>query len=193
VALFLDPRGGPRAALENTQPPSLLVGVEALSLAPGVLAFLVARALVLCGQGWSLLGKFAPKDVLVLAELATRFAGGEPPPLGLPAPRAGAFLQALAGSVPAEVRSWARPLGPPSAEELRDFDPRAFSAALQRTACRVALLYTGDVHGALTALSGLDPAAAGAEPGRVLEFPDPRDLALFALSDLYGELRRAVV
>jgi tetratricopeptide (TPR) repeat protein len=188
VALFLAPQGGCQVLLENTQPPALIVGAGALALPPGALSFLLARALHLCRAGWSLAGKFSPGDVAILCELACRFAGGEPPGLGLPEKQAGAFLEALSRSVPAPVRSWASALAAASTDELRGFDPRAFGAALQRTASRVALLYTGDAHGALTALAALDPEAAG-DPVQALRLPDLRDVALFALSDLYLELR----
>jgi hypothetical protein len=127
-----------------------------------------------------------------LCELACRFAGGEPPALGLPAPRAGAFLGALHRSVPDPVRSWAATLAAGCADELSGMDPRAFGAAVQRTASRVALLYTGDAYGALVALAALDPEAA-ADPVQALQLPDLRDLALFALSDLYQELRVLLV
>jgi hypothetical protein len=178
-------------AIENTQPPSLVVGPDALSLPPGALSFLVARALALAGAGWALLGKFSPRDTLILGELASRFAGGEPPRLGLPGQRAGAFLAALERSVPPSVRSWVSPLGAPSAEELRSLDPDAFASALERSAGRVALLHAGDLHGALTALwRGRRPGTMPTDdPAAALDRPDLSDLARFALSDIYLELR----
>jgi hypothetical protein len=190
-ALFQARRPGVFVALENTQPPSLVVGPDALSLGGGATAFLVARALALAGAGWALLGKFSPRDTLILGELACRFAGGEPPRLGLPGQRAGAFLAALERSVPPSVRSWVGPLGAPGAEELRSFDPDAFGAALERTAGRVALLHAGDLHGALTALwRGPRPGTMPTDdPATALERPDLSDLARFALSDIYLELR----
>jgi len=192
VALFLAPQGGCQVLLENTQPPSMVVGAGALALSPGALSFLLARALHLCGAGWALAGKFAPRDVAILCELACRFAGGEPPAMGLPAQRAGAFLEALHRSVPDPIRSWASTLAAACTDELAGLDPRAFGAAVQRTASRVALLYTGDAHGALVALAALDPEAA-ADPVQALQLPDLRDVALFALSDLYLELRVLLV
>jgi len=190
-ALFQARRPGVFVALENTQPPSLVLGADAPSLPQGALAFLIARALALSATGWALVGKFSPRDTLILAELASRFAGGEPPRLGLPTQRAGAFLAALERSVPPSVRSWVGPLGAPSAEELHSFDPEAFSAALERSAGRVALLHAGDLHGALTALwrtprSGSVPTD---DPAVALERPDLSDVARFALSDIYLELR----
>ena len=192
VAAFQSAAPGVFAAVENTQPLSLVVGADVPSLPPGGITFLVARALALASAGGTLLGKFAPKDVLILCELASRFAGGEPPSLGLPTQRAGAFLAALERTVPASVRSWTTPLGPASAEELRHgFDPVAFGLALDRTASRLALLHAGDPHGALTALGRA--ARASAEPGSALERPELADLARFALSDLYLELRGIIL
>ena len=187
---FLAPRAGTQVMLENTRPPSLVIGTGALSLPAGGVAFLVARAVWLTGRCFTLIGKFAPRDVLILCELASRFAGGAPPALGLPPARAGAFLAALEGTVPPEVRSRAAALGAASAEELRDLEPGAFAAALQRTAGRVALLHTGDLHGALSALAAL---RSSEDPLRALALPDLRDLVLFALSDLFLELRAQVV
>jgi hypothetical protein len=190
-ALFQSRRPGVFVAVENTQPPSLIVGADAPALPQGALAFLVARALALTSGGWALLGKFSPRDTLILAELACRFAGGEPPRLGLPTQRAGAFLAALERSVPPSVRSWVGPLGAPSAEELRSFDPEVFTAAMERSAGRVALLHAGDLHGALLALRRTPRAGSlpAEDASAALERPDLADLARFALSDIYLELR----
>jgi tetratricopeptide (TPR) repeat protein len=191
TVVFQSRRPGVFAAVENTQPPSLVVGADTPSLPQGALAFLLARSLALAGAGWTLLGKFAPRDVLILCELASRFAGGEPPSLGLPSQRAGAFLSAMERTVPAAARSWVGPLGPASAEELRQgFDPAAFRVALERSAERVALLHAGDPHGALTVLSRLERGAEAAPaPASTQDRPEQLDLARFALSDLYLELR----
>jgi hypothetical protein len=127
----------------------------------------------------------------ILLELACRFAGGSPPPMGLPAQRAEAFLSALRRSVPPSVAGRAAPLGRGAAEELAQTDVRALSAAIRRTSGRVALLVTGDPGAALGALQLLErqrPAAA--DP---LAAPDLRDLALLALSDPFLDLRVAVV
>ena len=190
VAVFQSRRPGVFAAVENTQPPSLVVGVDTPSLPQGELAFVLARSLALANAGFTLLGKFAPRDVLILCELASRFAGGEPPSLGLPSQRAGAFLAALERSVPAAARSWAGPLGPASAEELRrGFDPNAFRQSLERSAERVALLHSGDPRGALTALSRMERAEDAPPAATPQDRPELAELARFALSDLYLELR----
>ena len=198
VALFLAQQGGAEISLENTQPVAMVVGARALdSLSPGALSFLVARTLELLQSGWALVGKFAPRDVAILCELACRFAGGQPPTLGLPEQRAGAFLSALAGAVPPAVRDRAAALGKACAEELRTLDARALVAAIRRSANRSALLVGGDPQAALEALARQEKGVAGADgvidPAKALAVPDLRDVAIFALSDLYLELRGAVV
>ena len=82
-----------------------------------------------------------------------------------------------------------------ASQELDDSDPRALAAALRRTANRVALLYAGDPGAALRTLSAVDRRleGGGLDPRQVLALPDPRDLALFALSDPFLELRGAVL
>ena len=191
LALFRAPRPGLHAALENTRPPSLVLAADVDSLSPGAIAFLAARFIALAGAGWPLAGKFAARDLLILCELAARFAGGEPPPLGLPAERAGAFLSALDRSVPPSMRDFLAGLGPASAAELGSLDPVAFASALEQTANRLALLHAGNLHGALTVLAGLQRpgVALAADPAAALERADLADLARFALSDPYLVLR----
>ena len=191
LALFQGRRPGLHAWLENTRPPSLVLHAELASLPPAAIAFLAARSLALAGACWPLLGKFAPRDALILCELAARFAGGEPPPLGLPPERTGDFLAALDRSVPPSMRDFLEGLGPASADELPSLDPVAFASALERTANRMALLHAGDLHGALTVLALLQrPGAAPvADPAAALERADLADLARFALSDRYTVLR----
>jgi len=191
LALFRGSRPGLHAALENTRPPSLVLPAEVDSLPPGALAFLAARSVALAGAGWPLAGKFAPRDLLTLCELAARFAGGEPPPLGLPVERAGAFLSALDRSVPPSMRDFLAGLGPASASELASLDPVAFASALEQTSSRMALLHTGDLHGALTVLAGMERpgVALAADPAAALQRADLADLAGFALSDPYLVLR----
>jgi len=189
-ATFLVARAGVDVALENTRPPSLVAAADVETLPPAALAFVAARALDLIVHGWTLAGKFAPRDLGILLELACRFAGGSPRPFGLPAERAGAFLAALEASVPPTVRESAAALAPDAARELTDLDPRAFAAALRRTANRVAVLYCGDPGAALAALAGAEPEPV--EPARAFGIPDLRDLALFALSDPFLDLRVTV-
>lgn len=178
MALFLGRRPGPSAVLENTQPPSLVLGADFRSLPPGARDFLLARGVALAASGGVLVSRFPPRDLLILLELACRFAGGEPPSMGLPAARAGAFLEALQASVPGSVRTWVAGLAGPAVEELRTLDATAFAAALEETAARVALLHRGDLHGALTALEAVGRSS---------------DLARFALSEPYVELRGMIL
>ncbi|HEY6099647.1 MAG TPA: hypothetical protein VIW03_09470, partial [Anaeromyxobacter sp.] len=194
-AVFLTAREGIDVAIENTQPPAIVVSARVAELPEAALSFVAARTLDLLDHGWALAGKFAPKDVGILLELACRFAGGAPPTLGLPAERAGAFLAVLESGVPAATRAAAAELGPNAGKELAMTDPRAFAAALRRTANRVALLYAGDPGPALHALALLDRRleAGPVDPVQALALPDLRDLALFALSDPFLDLRAAVL
>lgn len=191
LALLAGRRPGIQAVLENTRPPSVVLGADVAALAPGALAFLAARVVALSGSCWALVGRFAPRDVLVLCELAVRFAGGDPPPRGLPPGAATAFLAALERSVPPSARDRLHGLGPAAADELRTLDAVAFAAAVDGTASRVALLHAGDLHGALSVLERLPRPGmvAPADPSAALERPDLAALARFALSDAYLELR----
>ncbi|WP_374109414.1 tetratricopeptide repeat protein, partial [Anaeromyxobacter sp. SG17] len=194
-AAFLAGAPGAGIALENTQPPSVIVAAGAEKLAPAALAFAAARAVDLLGHGWALAGKFAPRDVGILLELACRFSGGSPPSQGLPPERAGAFLAALELSVPPSVREDARRLARDASGELAATDPRALAAALRRTANRVALLRCGDPGAALHALLLADRRLVESPPApaRALALADLRDVALFALSDPFLELRLAAL
>ncbi len=180
--------GGPGllSSIENTRPPSVVLGREVDTLPPGALAFLAARAVALAASGWALLGRFAPRDVLILCELASRFAGGTPPPRGMPPGPAAAFLEALERSVPATTRDLLPALGRAAGAELETLDAAAFTSAVEGTASRLALLHAGDLDGALSVLSRLPGAAA---PGEALLRPDLDGLAGFAVSDAYLQHR----
>lgn len=191
---FLSSRPGLEVALENCHPPAVILTAPVTELPAASLAFLAARTLDLLDHGWTLAGKFSPKDVGILLELACRFAGGSPPSCGLPAERAGSFLAVLEANVPAETRAEAGELGAAAAMELAELEPRAFTAALRRTANRVALLYAGDPGPALHALALLDRRLEGPlDPARALALPDLRDLALFALSEPFLDLRTSAL
>jgi hypothetical protein len=194
VAL-LGARPGVDVSLENTRPPSIALGAGVAVLDDLALAFVAARTLDLLDHGWSLVGKFAPRDVAILLELVCRFAGGSPPSLGLPPERAGAFFAVLESQVPPEARAAAAELGAAASDELSETEPAHLAAALRRTANRVGLLYSGDPGAALRALALLDRRVeAGAlDPAQALALPDLRDLALFALSDPFLELREAAL
>ena len=191
LALFASRRPGLLATVENTRPPSVVLGIDAASLPAGAISFLAARSVALASSGWALVGRFAPRDVLILCELSSRFAGGSPPSRGLPAGPASAFLAALERSVPASIRELIAGLGPSSAEELGALDAVAFAAAAEGTAARLALLHTGDLHGGLSVLARIrrPGVVAPADSLATLERPDLADLARFALSDAYLDLR----
>jgi len=194
-AVFLASRTGAELSIENTQPPSIVAGAETAGLAEASLAFLAARTFDLLDRGWALAGKFAPKDVAILLELACRHVGAEIATTGLPAQRAEAFLAALTRAVPPSVQERALKLASAAGEEFAALEPRRFTAALRRTANRVALLYTGDPGAALRALAAAErrPGQAEVDSVEALSLPDLRDLALFALSDPFVELRVAVI
>jgi hypothetical protein len=194
-ASFLVHRPAAEVAIENTRPPSIVITRGAAALDDPSLSFLAARTVDLLNHGWALVGKFAPRDVGILLELACRFARGAPQSIGLPAERAGAFLAVLESQVPAAAVAAARELGAAASQELDDGDPRALAAAIRRTANRVALLYAGDPGAALRTLAAVDRRldGSGLDPREVLALPDLRDLALFALSDPFLELRGAVL
>ncbi len=189
-ATFLVHRPAVEVAIENTKPAAIVVTRGAAALDDAALSFLAARTLDLLDHGWALVGKFSPRDVGILLELACRFAGGVPRSLGLPAERAGAFLAVLETQVPAAIVLAARELGAAAAQELEEADPRALAAAIRRTANRVALLYAGDPGAALRTLAAFDrrleSGARGAPAGpRAAGPPGPR--AVRAL----GSVRRA--
>ena len=193
-AAFLTKRPGVEVAIENTQPPAMILSAGVGELPEPLLPFLLARTLDLVHHGWALGGKFAPRDVGILLELACRFAGGTAPSLGLPAERAGSYLAALSRTVPAGMLERARLLAPEAARELAGFDPTRFGEALRHTANRLALLYAGDPGDALRLLSALETGPAGPpEPAQAIALHELEDLAQFALSDQFVELRLAVL
>ncbi len=192
-ATFLVDRPGAAIALENTSPPALVVPSGFAALPLGARRFLAVRALDQLERGGALTGKFAPRDVGILLELACRFAGGQPPPLGLPAARAGAFLSAMARGVPPVVAARAASLGPRAAVELAGIDLGSLAAELLRTSGRVALLATGDPAAAFSALLATDPPARPLGGAEALRLPALRDLATLALSEPFLALRAAVV
>jgi tetratricopeptide (TPR) repeat protein len=190
VAAFLADAPGCEMFLENTQPVSLLLGSGMGGpIAPDELRFLAARALALADLGWALLGKFAPRDVAILCELACRFAGAAPPFQGLPAARAQAFLDALERTVPPTVRDRAAALAPHVANQLASLAPRDLAGALRETASRIALLHVGDARAALAGLLRSERRLAGVSPAQAVAHPELRDLVLFALSPVYAEIR----
>ncbi|MEI6224390.1 MAG: hypothetical protein WCS72_06535, partial [Deltaproteobacteria bacterium] len=57
LALFASKRPGLLATVENTRPPSVVLGLDAAALPPGALAFLGARSVALASAGWALVGR----------------------------------------------------------------------------------------------------------------------------------------
>jgi hypothetical protein len=113
--------------------------------------------------------------------------------MGLPAQRADAFLGVLERGVPPSIRDRAAQLASGAAEELAALDAKMFVVALRRTANRVALLHAGDPGGALLALARLEKLEEPLDPAQALSIPSLRDLALFALSDPFLDLRVSVI
>ena len=191
-AAFLAETGGCEIVVENTQPPSLVLGAGLLRTAgPAERRFLVARGLALVDLGWALAGKFAPRDVAVLCDLACRFGGAATSSTGLPGERAKPFLEALERLVPPTVRDRAEALAPEAAHGLATLAPRELAAALRQTASRLALLHTGDAYAALAGLLAIDRRLHGLPRAQALAHPDLRDLAAHALSEAHLELRAA--
>jgi hypothetical protein len=178
LALFLGRRPGVSATLENTRPPCLVLGADVGALDPAAQAFLLGWGAALATAGGVLPSRFAARDLRILLELACRLSGAEPSDPALPRERARAFLDSLERTVPPSARAAAAELAPAALEELGTLDPAAFASALAETAARVALLHRGDLHAALTALGALDR---------------PTDLARFALSEPYLELRGMIL
>jgi hypothetical protein len=192
-AAFLTDRPGAQVEIENTRPPALIIPSAVALLPLGARRFLAVRALDQLARGWALVGRFSPRDIGILLELACRFAGGQPPALGLPAARAGAFLSALAQGVPPVLAAQVTSLGPAAAAELATAELGTLASALQRTSARVALLATGDPAGAFAALVADDPKLQALGAAEAIELPALRELASLALSEPFLDLRLAVV
>jgi len=190
-AAFLADTGGCEVAVENTQPPSLVLGAGLARSNEAERRFLLARGLALVDLGWALAGKFAPRDVAILCELACRFGGGAPATAGLPPEQARPFLEALERVVPPIVRERAVALVPEATRDLAALAPRELTAALRQSASRLALLHTGDLPSALAGLVAGERRLQGLAREQVLAHPDVRDLAAFALSSAYAALRAA--
>jgi hypothetical protein len=191
-ATFRIDRADALIELENTRPPSLIIPSGFATLPLATRHFLAARAFDLLSRGWALTGKFSPRDIGILLELACRFAGGEPPSLGLPAARAGAFLTAMARSVPPAVAARAQSLGPAAAAQLGTIELVALAEAVRLTAGRVALLVTGDPGAALAGLLAAE-AVETSDRASTLARGERRELALLSLSEAFLDLRVAVV
>ena len=187
---------GVELALENTQPPSLVAGAEVAFLAEGSRPSLAPRAFDLLARGWALAGKFAPKDVAILWSWRAASSARRSRRRGSRRSAPTAFLAALGKTVPPTVRERALRLAAAAGRGVRHASSRAASpppCAAPPTAWRCS---TRAIPGAaLRALAALEPAPARSRtstPSRRSPVPDLRDLALFALSDPFVELRVSV-
>ncbi|HTP26363.1 MAG TPA: hypothetical protein VMK12_11990 [Anaeromyxobacteraceae bacterium] len=191
-AAFLTQAAGCAMCMENTRPPSLVMGAGFLSaLTPSEQRFLVARGLALVDAGWAVVGKFAPRDVAILCELACRFAGASPDCPILAIERAQPFLDALEKVVPEGTRARARTLAQPAERELEGLALEELLAALRQTSSRVALLHGGDLRAGLAALAASEKGLSGMSLAQLLASPDLVDLASCALSESHLALRAA--
>ncbi|GEJ56738.1 hypothetical protein [Anaeromyxobacter diazotrophicus] len=188
-AAYLRGEGGLEVQLENTQPPSLVLGRE-LARAPAPAArFLLARGLALVDLGWALAGRLGPEARGLLCELACRFAGGALAAPAIPAARAEALLAALTRTVPAAIRSEAAALGAAASAELAVTPQPQLAAAARRTASRLALLHAGAPGAALAALVESERPLRERPRPEALAHGDVRDLAAFALTDVWLDFR----
>jgi Flp pilus assembly protein TadD len=182
---FLRDGQGTDISIENTTPPSVVLASGVVTAASASeRRYLLARALALVEAGWALAGKFAPRDVGMMCELACRFAGFTPQSPMLPDVRARPFVQALT-RVPERVRQEAIPLAAEAVMELPAIAAPQLVEALWQGAARTALLHGGDPYAALTATVDSDPRLATLPLSESVAHPDLRDLALFALSEPY--------
>ena len=131
-------------------------------------------------------------DANLQLEVKDALKGSDTAAIEPPAERAGSYLSALSRTVPGGILERARILASESARELARFEPGAFAEALRRTANRIGLLYAGDPGEALRMLAALEPGHP-IDPSQALSLPDLADLARFALSDRFLELRLAVL
>ena len=188
-AAYLRAGDGFEVELENTRPPSLVLG-GGLARAPAPAArFLLARGLALVDLGWAVAGRLGPEARASLCELACRFAGGAVARPALPPARAEALLGALARDVPVGVRDEAAALGAAAASELATTPQPRLAAAARRTASRLALLHAGAPGAALAALVASERPLRERARADALAHGDVRDLASFALSDTWLDLR----
>ena len=173
LAVFLVDRPGALIALENTRPPALIVPAGFAALPLGARRFLATRAVDLLERGGALVGKFAPRDVGILLELACRFAGGKPAVAGAPRrhgpapssrPWPAAVPPVLAARVASLGHACVRGAGLHRGSE-------SVAASLRRTSARVALLATGDPAGAFAALLAAEPPARPTSSAEALRLP----------------------
>jgi tetratricopeptide (TPR) repeat protein len=188
--LALGTRG---VAVENTQPPSLVIGSEApAALMQSGMQFLVCQRLALVELGLTLPAKFSPRDVTTLATLVTLFISDDISFLPAERRRLAQFLDALAQTCPDLVRAGVAVHAEGAARELAHFDPQAYVRSGATRAHRIALLVTGDLSTGLRVFDYLDGEASAAS-GRPWDLPQGRALVAWAFSDEHLALRRAAL
>ena len=176
-------------ALENSHPPSLLIGAQAVqALGQGGMQWLLCQRLALSELGFTLPAKFSPKDVTTLAALATLYLTDDAPVPMADRQRLHVFLEALRRSCPEAVRQTLLGQAARTARELHAFDPHRYIASALARANRLALLVTGDLRSALAALDYLD--GGDAPRGRPWELPQGKALIEWAFSEEHNALRR---
>jgi hypothetical protein len=109
--------------------------------------------------------------------------------------RLGAFLDALRRVCPEQVRQGLVDQAPKAARDLESFDPLEHVASANARADRLALLLTGDLRAALSAIAYLEGSAGNASPSasELWELPSSKALIAWAFSDEYLALRRAAL
>jgi hypothetical protein len=180
-------------AVENTQPPSLVVGSEALvALGQAGMQFLACERLALMELGLTLPAKFSPRDVTTLATLVTLFITDDPSVLPAERRRLAPFLDALVQTCPEPVRAGLGLQSGASVAELARFDPHVYLSNGSARAYRIALLVTGDLCTGLHVFDYLD-GGTSTPTGRPWELPQGRSLIGWAFSDEHLALRRAAL
>jgi tetratricopeptide (TPR) repeat protein len=180
-------------AVENTQPPSLVIGAGAPEvLGQSGMQFLACQRLALIELGLILPAKFSPRDVTTLATLVTLFISDDLTFLPDERRRLAQFLDALAQTCPELIRAGIAVHAEGAARELARFDPQAYIRSGAERAQRIALLVTGDLHGGLRVFDYLDGAAAHTS-GRPWDLPQGKALIAWAFSDEHLALRRAAL
>jgi tetratricopeptide (TPR) repeat protein len=180
-------------AVENTQPPSLVIGAGAPEvLGQSGMQFLACQRLALIELGLILPAKFSPRDVTTLATLVTLFITDDLSLLPDERRRLAQFLDALAQTCPELIRAGIAVHAEGAARELARFDPQAYIRSGAERAQRIALLVTGDLNGGLRVFDYLDGAAAHTS-GRPWDLPQGKALIAWAFSDEHLALRRAAL
>jgi hypothetical protein len=180
-------------AVENTQPPGLIIGSEApAALGQAGMQFLACQRLALIELGLTLPAKFSPRDVTTLATLVTLFISDDLNFMPGERRRLAQFLDALAQTCPDLVRAGVAAHAEAAMHELTVFDPQAYIRSGSARAHRIALLVTGDLSTGLRVFDYLDGEASSA-PGHPWELSQGRALLAWAFSDEHLALRRAAL